>query len=151
MTMYTHILVPTDGSELSLKAAETAARLCKELNAKMTAVYVIPPYTPPSVGDGAVLWPDQFAPDRYKQVSEKVANTALDKVKEAAASAKVDCDGVFLTKVHPWQGIIDTAKGQHCDLIVMASHGRKGIEGILVGSETTKVLTHSTTPVLVCR
>ena len=149
--MYQHILVPTDGSELSLKAAQTAAKLAKELNARMTAVYIIPPYTPPSVGDGAVLWPDAFAPERYKAVSEKVANSALDKVKAEAACAKVECDGVFLTKVHPWQGILDTAKGKHCDLIVMASHGRKGLEGILVGSETTKVLTHSTTPVLVCR
>lgn len=149
--MYQHILVPTDGSDLSLKAAQTAARLCKELNARMTAVYVIPPYTPPSVGDGAVLWPDQFSPDRYKEISQKVATTAIDKVKAAASDAKVECDGVCITKVHPWQGIIDTAKGQHCDLIVMASHGRRGLEGILVGSETTKVLTHSTTPVLVCR
>lgn len=149
--MYHHILVPTDGSELSLKAAQTAAKLCKQLNARMTAVYVIPPYTPPSVGDGAVLWPDAFAPDRYKSVSEKVATSALDKVRAEAASAKVDCETMFLTKLHPWQGIIDTAKGKQCDLIVMASHGRKGLEGILVGSETTKVLTHSTTPVLVCR
>jgi nucleotide-binding universal stress UspA family protein len=149
--MYQHVLVPTDGSELSLKAAQTAARLCKELNARMTAVYVIPPYTPPSVGDGVVLWPDQFSPDRYKEVSEQIANKAIEKVKAAASSAQVECDGLYLTKLHPWQGIIDTAKGQKCDLIVMASHGRKGIEGILVGSETTKVLTHSSTPVLVCR
>jgi nucleotide-binding universal stress UspA family protein len=149
--MYQHVLVPTDGSELSLRAAHTAAKLCKELNARMTAVYVIPPYTPPSVGDGAVLWPDQFSPDRYKQLSEQIATTAIEKVKAAASKAKVECDGVYVTKVHPWQGIIDTAKGKNCDLIVMASHGRKGLEGILVGSETTKVLTHSTTPVLVCR
>jgi nucleotide-binding universal stress UspA family protein len=149
--MFQHILVPTDGSELSLKAAKTAAKLCNELKARMTVVYVIPPYTPPSVGDGAVLWPDAFAPDRYKSVSERVASSALDKVKAEAASANVACETMFLTKLHPWQGIIDTAKGKHCDLIVMASHGRKGLEGILVGSETTKVLTHSSTPVLVCR
>jgi len=149
--MYQHILVPTDGSELSLKAARTAALLAKELNAKITAVFVIPPYAPPSVGDGAVIWPDQYGPDRFKDHSEKIANTALEKVKAEAAAAKVDCDGIFVTKVHPWQGILDTALGRQCDLIVMASHGRKGLEGMLVGSETTKVLTHSKTPVLVCR
>ena len=149
--MYRHILVPTDGSELSLKAAQTAARLCKELHAKMTAVYVIPPYNPPSGAEGAMFWPDQFTPERYKALSEKAATMALEKVKTEAASAKVDCETMFLTKLHAWQGIIDTAKGKHCDLIVMASHGRKGIEGILMGSETTKVLTHSSTPVLVCR
>jgi nucleotide-binding universal stress UspA family protein len=149
--MYRHILVPTDGSPLSLKAAKTAASLAKELKAKITALYVIQPYTPPSTGDGLVLYPEAFSPERYKDESEKVATRALDKVKAEAESAKVDCETKFVTKVHPWQAIIDHARGAHCDLIVMASHGRKGIEGLLMGSETTKVLTHSTTPVLVCR
>ena len=149
--MYRHILVPTDGSSLSLKAAKTAAHLAKELRAKITAVYVIAPYTPPNTGDGIVLYPEAFSPERYKAEAEKVATRALEKVKAEAESAQVDCDTRFVTKTHPWQAIIDTAKGAHCDLIVMASHGRKGLEGLLMGSETTKVLTHSTTPVLVCR
>jgi nucleotide-binding universal stress UspA family protein len=149
--MYRHILVPTDGSPLSLKAAKTAASLAKELKAKITAIYVIQPYTPPSTGDGMVLYPESFSTERYKVESERIAVHALDKVKAEAQSASVDCETAFVTRAHPWQAIIDMAKGEHCDLIVMASHGRKGIEGLLMGSETTKVLTHSATPVLVCR
>src|SRR5512141_306563 len=100
--MYHHILVPTDGSALSLKAAKTATRLAKELNAKITAVYVIPPYTAPTAADGMILYPGVFSPDRYKAESEKTASKALEKIKAEADTAKVPCETTFVTKVHPW-------------------------------------------------
>jgi nucleotide-binding universal stress UspA family protein len=75
----------------------------------------------------------------------------LAKVKSAAAAHKVRCETAFVSDDQPWEAIVKTAKGRKCDLIVMASHGRRGIEGLLLGSETHKVLTHSKTPVLVCR
>jgi nucleotide-binding universal stress UspA family protein len=149
--MYKHILVPTDGSPLSLKAARAAAELAKTLDAKVTALYVIPSYMPPAASDGAILYNQGYTPEKYREATEKSAGEALTKIEKAAADANVKVGKVFITNDQPWQGIIDTAKAKKCDLIVMASHGRKGLSGLLIGSETTKVLTHSKTPVLVCR
>ena len=146
--MYKHILVPTDGSELSLKAAKAAAELAKTLEAKVTAVYVIPEYMPPFASEDVILSSEGFSPERYKKATEKSARDALSKLEK---SAGVKMDKIFLTDDQPWRGIIDTAKAKKCDLIVMASHGRKGISALVIGSETNKVLTHSKTPVLVCR
>ena len=146
--MYKHILVPTDGSALSLKAARAAANLAKTLDAKVSAVYVIPSYMPPMTNDGSILYNEGYTPERYRKATERSAKDALTKVEKTAG---VKIEKIFLTNDQPWQGILDTAKAQKCDLIVMASHGRKGISGLLLGSETHKVLTHSKTPVLVCR
>jgi nucleotide-binding universal stress UspA family protein len=149
--MYKHILVPTDGSALSLKAAKAAVDLAKVHKAKITALHVMAPYVPPTAGDGIMYYPDSFSPEQYKKAVEKEAHKALGKVQAAAAAKKVRFDSVALTHDQPWETIIATAKKKKCDLIVMASHGRRGIAGLLLGSETTKVLTHSRTPVLVCR
>jgi len=146
--MYKHILVPTDGSELSFKAAKAAAELASTLDAKVTAVYVIADYMPPYVSEDVMMYNEAMSPERYRKATEKLAKDALAKL-EKAAGRKVD--KVFLTNDQPWRGIIDTAKAKKCDLIVMASHGRKGLSGLIIGSETNKVLTHSKTPVLVCR
>jgi nucleotide-binding universal stress UspA family protein len=146
--MYKHILVPTDGSALSLKAARAAAQLAKTLDAKVTALYVIPSYMPPLNNDGAILYNEGYTPERYRETTEQSAKDALAKIEKTAG---VKVEKVFLTNDQPWQGIIDTAKAKKCDLIVMASHGRKGLAGLVIGSETNKVLTHSKTPVLVCR
>ena len=146
--MYKHILVPTDGSALSLKAAKAAAELAKTIDAKVTAVYVIPNYMPPLNTDGALLYTEAYSPELYRKATERSAKDALARVEK---SAGVKVDKVFLNNDQPWQGIIDTAKSKKCDLIVMASHGRKGLAGLVIGSETHKVLTHSKTPVLVCR
>lgn len=147
--MYKHILVPTDGSKLSLKAAKQAARLAKTFKAKITAVHVIAPYMPRSGAEGYYNLRDLS--ERYRKTSEANATEALDKVEAAATSTQVRCDKVFLTNDRPWDAIIKTARAKKCDLIVMASHGRSGLAGLLLGSETHKVLTHSKTPVLVCR
>jgi nucleotide-binding universal stress UspA family protein len=147
--MYKHILVPTDGSKLSLKAAREAARLAKGFKAKITALYVIPPYMPPVIGDGYVPARNGADERRYREATEKIAGQALKKVESAAGGAKVD--KVIVTDQQAWSGIIKAAQGRKCDVIVMASHGRGGLAGVLLGSETHKVLTHSKKPVLVCR
>lgn len=148
--MYEHILVPTDGSKLSQKAVAAAAKLAKATGAKLTGVYVIPPYTPPVYGEGVAYVPE-MTPKAYKELTEKEAKRALAAVEVEADAAGVPSKTVMLTHDHAWDGIIRTAKAKKCDLIVMASHGRKGLAGLLLGSETTKVLTHSKIPVLVCR
>ena len=148
--MYKHILVPTDGSRLSAKAIKAAARLAKTLGARLTGVYVIPPYVPPMYGEAAIYVPE-ISPKRYKELSEKEARKALAKVEDEAKAAQVPCKTAWLTDDQAWNGIIKTARSKKCDLIVMASHGRRGLSGLLLGSETTKVLTHSKVPVLVCR
>ncbi|HSH06253.1 MAG TPA: universal stress protein [Burkholderiales bacterium] len=148
--MYKHILVPTDGSRLSAKAVKAAAALAKKLGAKLTGVYVIPPYVPPMYGEAAVYVPE-VTPKRYKDLAEKEAKKALAAVEIAAQVAGVPCKTTWVTKDQAWEGITRTARARKCDLIVMASHGRRGLTGLILGSETTKVLTHSKVPVLVCR
>jgi nucleotide-binding universal stress UspA family protein len=150
--MYKHILVPTDGSKLSLKAAREAATLAKTLKARITAVYVTEPYMPPLITEGMSynrsLTADQAS---YKAAAAKAANAALKKVQQAAESAKVAFEGIATEESEPWEGILKTARMKKCDVIVMASHGRGTIAGAILGSETAKVLSNSKTPVLVCR
>ena len=149
--MYKHILVPTDGSALSLKSAKQAAALAKKLNAKMTALYVIAPYMPTLDTEGALIVSHGIEEKTYRKATETHAGAATRKVAAAAAAAHVECEQVHVTDPQAGDGIIRAAKKRKCDLIVMASHGRRGISAFLFGSETTKVLTHSKTPVLVCR
>ena len=148
--MYKHILIPTDGSPLSMKAAKAAAKLAKQLKAKVTALYVIPPYTPPS-GPEAIMYRDLFSEKTYFDGMKQHAEKAVKRVKAAVEKAEVSCDTSARVGRTPWEAIIQSAKDKDCDLIVMASHGRRGIAGLILGSETQKVLTHSKTPVLVCR
>jgi nucleotide-binding universal stress UspA family protein len=149
--MFRHILVPTDGSPLSLKAAKAAVELAKVHGSKITAIHVMAPYVPPTGGDGIMYYPDSFSPEQYRKAVEKEAQRALGKVRQLADSAKVAFSPLAITNDQPWESIVSAAKKKKCDIIVMASHGRRGIAGLLLGSETTKVLTHSRTPVLVCR
>lgn len=149
--MFKHILVPTDGSALSLKAAKTAVDLARVHKARITAIHVMAPYVPPTGGDGIMYYPDSFSPAEYEKAVKKEAARALAKVEAAAKTAKVPFDAIAVTHDQPWESIVNAAKKKRCDVVVMASHGRRGIAGLLLGSETTKVLTHSRTPVLVCR
>jgi|KBSSwiStaDraftv2_1062776.scaffolds.fasta_scaffold1363872_1 nucleotide-binding universal stress UspA family protein len=148
--MYKHILVPTDGSKLSLAAAKTAAGLAKKVGARITSVYVMAPYMPPIESDVAAFYP-AYSAKGYDREVRKSADKALARVKALADASQVKCEGVAVTGPNPWSDIIHTAKDKKCDLIVMASHGRRGLEALLLGSETQKVLTHSKVPVLVCR
>ena len=148
--MFKHILVPTDGSNLSLKAARTAVRLATSFKAKITTIFVIEPYLPPMGAEGMAFYA-AYSPEDYELGMRKVAAKALAKVRSAAGTARVKCAEIPVIDGHPWKAIIQAARANKCDLIVMASHGRRGLAGLLLGSETQKVLTHSKIPVLVCR
>ena len=148
--MYKHILVPTDGSTLSLKAARAGADLAKKLDAKMTAVYVIPPFQPGYAGDG-LYFADTLNKDAYMDGMQRAADKALAKVAAKARAADVKYDSTSIVSPSPWEGIIAAASKLKCDTIVMSSHGRSGVAGVVLGSQTHRVLTHSKIPVLVCR
>jgi nucleotide-binding universal stress UspA family protein len=148
--MYRHLLIPTDGSTLSLKAARAGAKLAKALGARVTVLYVTPHYTPPYMGEEAIVFSAAYTQKDFQAVMKRNADEAIAAAK-AAAKALVPMEAATVAHRTPWEGIIKASKDLKCDLIVMASHGRRGIAGLLLGSETTKVLTHSKTPVLVCR
>ena len=148
--MYRHILVSTDGSKLSAKAVKTAVRLAKALDAKITGAYVIVPYVPALYGEAAAYAP-LLNGRQHKQMVTQEAKKALAAVEAEAQAAGVPCGTLSATNEHPWRGIVRAAMARKCDVIVMASHGRRGLAGLLLGSETSKVLTHSKIPVLVCR
>lgn len=145
--MFKHVLLPTDGSRLSEKSVKQGIRLAKSLNARVTALHVIPKYHSFPYDGDVVEW----SRDDYERAGEKRASVFLRTVKKIAASAGVECDTVHATSDQPYAEIIRTAEKKACDLILMASHGRRGLAGFLLGSETQKVLTHSKTPVLVYR
>ena len=148
MHAFKRILVPTDGTALSLKAAREAATLARDLHATLTAVYVMEPWLPPMLVDASPVSRAAFDERAYRRATEALAAEALEKVRAAALAEDVECDTLAITDDHPWQGIVKAAR--QCDLIVMASHGRTGIAAAILGSETRKVLAHSTKPVLVC-
>jgi nucleotide-binding universal stress UspA family protein len=148
--MYKHILVPTDGTKLSARAVRAAVALARTCGARITGVFVIPPYVPPVYAEG-MLYVADIGPRRHKELMAKAAKKALDALGAEARRGRVACASATPLADQPWDGILKTARAKRCDLIVMASHGRRGIAGLLLGSETTKVLTHSKIPVLVCR
>ena len=145
--MFKNILVPTDGSDLAGKAVEQAIHLAKEISARITALTVTEPFP--------TYWleADQFqsAATEYKKCSDANAKKVLGTVSAAAKLAGVECEILRVEHGHIYQAIIDTAAARNCDLIVMASHGRRGVSAVVLGSETVKVLTHSQIPVLVYR
>lgn len=148
--MFTHILFPTDGSELSRKAQDAAIALAKTLGARITAVHSISPYTP-QVTDLALVYPDPVSPEEYEAIARKASAEILARFMAQAHDAGVACDASSNVAAAPWNAIVKAAHDNRCDVIVMASHGRRGIAGVLLGSETQKVLTHSDVPVLVYR
>ena len=145
--MFQHILIPTDGTDLSRKAVLYGVQLAKESKASVTALTITEPYRVASMD--AVLV--SVGEDEYEEESNRIAEQALEAVKSAAQAAGVPCDTVREVHDQPYRAIIDTAHAKNCDLIVMASHGRRGVSALLLGSETVKVLTHSTIPILVYR
>jgi nucleotide-binding universal stress UspA family protein len=148
--MFRHVLVPTDGSKLSNAAAKVAAKLAKQHKARITAIYAIEPYMPPNGAD-AIAYSAIYSAKDYEAGMRRHAQKALAAVQAAAEAQSVPFAGMTVIQLHPWEAIVAAARRRKCDLIVMASHGRRGLAGLLLGSETQKVLTHSKTPVLVCR
>ena len=149
--MYKHILLPTDGSALSDKAVSKAVKIAAALGAKITAVNVMA-RTPLDLMDEGFLAPEMPAlRKRFDKAQASFAKKILEGVRRSASRAGVACDAVTVSGNLPYDGIIRQARKSRCDLIIMASHGRRGLQRLLLGSETTKVLTHSTIPVLVIR
>jgi nucleotide-binding universal stress UspA family protein len=145
--MYKHILLPTDGSELSRKAIEHGIGLARSVDARVTALVVLTPVLSLIVDPGVVLG----AVDQYRQMVAERTAQYLDGVRDSAAAAGVKCDSLCIECDQPYEAIIDVAVKNSCDLIVMASHGLRGVSAIVLGSETLKVLTHTVIPVLVYR
>lgn len=147
--MFKNILVPTDGSPLSRKAAQQAARLAKALGAKLTAFHVAPAYRYNVYAD--YIPPDFEPPKAYAERVKKVAERHLAAVTRVAEQAGVPCESAYVTSDFPAEAILKAAKKHGCDAIAMATHGRSGLAKMLLGSETTKVLTHGKLPVIVMK
>lgn len=144
--MYKHLLLPTDGSPLSEGSVRRGVKFAREVGAKVTGFYAMPEmrvmaYTIALVEDSSAF---------EKKAAER-AESVLAFVQTIAQQEGVQCDTVMTTSERPHEAIIKAARERDCDLIVMASHGRRGVEGFFVGSETVKVLTNSKIPVLVHR
>ena len=144
--MYKHILIATDGSELAAKAVTTGLTLAKTLGAKVTAVNATEPWTAMVTGEAALAFPIE----EYEKSSAESAAKILSEVSAAAQKQGVACETVHVNDF-PAEAIIETAKGRGCDLIVMSSHGRRGLARVFLGSQATRVLTLSAVPVLICR
>jgi nucleotide-binding universal stress UspA family protein len=145
--MFKHILIPTDGSDLSRKAVLYGVQLAKSCGAKVTALIVTDPYRAATI-DAVLI---QVGEEEYEEASRRLSERAMEQVRMAAEAAGVPCETIREVHDQPYRAIIDAAHALGCDLVVMASHGRRGISALLLGSETVKVLTHSTIPVLVYR
>jgi nucleotide-binding universal stress UspA family protein len=145
--MYKHLLIAFDGSELSDKALRQGIELAKAVGAKITVLYVTMPWSNIAVGEIAVMFP----PEEYETNAAAAANEQLKRAGLAAREAGVSCEQVHSSESQPYKAIVDTAAQKGCDLIVMGSHGRRGMAGLLLGSVATKTLTHAHVPVLVYR
>jgi len=144
--MYKRILFPTDGSDITAKALPSAIAMARLTGAELYALAVKEPFPYSAISEMQPVPPQEFL-----DAQERVATSRLKAVGEAATAAGVVSHSHSVEGLHPWEAILDHGKAMGCDLIVMASHGRRGMSALLLGSETQKVLTHSTIPVLVVR
>jgi nucleotide-binding universal stress UspA family protein len=144
--MYKRILFPTDGSDITKKALQSAVDLARLTGAELFVLAVKEPFPYSAISEMQPVPPQEFY-----DAQERVAAARVKEACDTAAAAGVTCHGHTVEGLHPWEALLDHGKAQGCDLIVMASHGRRGMAALLLGSETTKVLTHSSLPVLVVR
>lgn len=147
--MFKHILVPTDGSEFSRQTAERAVSFARDAGARITIFFAKPEYPITYYGEGALI--DPTTPEKFSALMEEQARNYLGEIEKLCTAAGVPCSSATSTSDVPYEAIIDAAEKAGCDLIFMASHGRRGLSAMLLGSETNKVLTHSKIPVLVYR
>lgn len=147
--MFKHILVPTDGSELSAAAVKQAVSLARETGARLTFFHVKPDYPIAFYGEGALI--DPATPEKFAELAEAQSQTLLNAACALAREAGVSCDAQSRTSDVIYSALIEAANEHGCDLVFMASHGRRGLSSLLLGSETQKVLTHCKIPVLVWR
>lgn len=132
--MFHRILFPTDGSELSGKALRTALQLAQLTGAMLQALSVKEPFPFSAISE---LQP--VPPQDYYDKQQRIADERIGAVAQAAAAAGVACEGHTMEALHPWEAILEHARFQRCDLVVMGSHGRRGINALLLGSETHQV------------
>ena len=144
--MFHRILVPTDGSDITAKAVTTAVSLAKSLGAKVYTISVKEPFPYSAISEMQPTPPQEFF-----DAQERIATQRVQAVVSTCKAAGLACEGHTVEGLHPWEAIIDHARQQECDLVVMASHGRRGVSALLLGSETQKVLTHSKVAVLIVR
>ena len=144
--MYKRILVPTDGSEITAKAVQTAIGIARLCGAELFVLAVKEPFPYSAISEMQPVPPQEFY-----DAQERIAQSRVEAAAEIAKAAGLAVEGATVEALHPWEAILEHAKDKACDLIVMASHGRRGLSALLLGSETQKVLTHSPVPVLVIR
>ncbi|MEO8155434.1 MAG: universal stress protein [Rhizobacter sp.] len=144
--MFNRILVPTDGSDITKKAVNTAIELAKSVNARLYTLSVKEPFPYSAISEMQPTPPQEFF-----DAQERIAANRVKDVRESAEREGLQCEAHTVEALHPWEAVIEHARRHECDLIVMASHGRRGVTALLLGSETQKVLTHSKVPVLVVR
>jgi nucleotide-binding universal stress UspA family protein len=144
--MYQRILVPTDGSEVTGKAVRVAIDLAKLCGAQLRTISVKEPFPYSAISEMQPVPPQEFY-----DAQERIASSRVKAVQDAAAAAGIACQAYTVEALHAWEAILDHAKDQQCDLIVMASHGRRGMAALLLGSETQRVLIHSSLPVLIVK
>jgi len=150
--MYDHILIPTDGSEVAQKGVDHGLSLAKSLGARATIITVterFPIYPQPDMGGTWVPGLDEMA--RYEAGQKEIAQKVLAAAEAAAKKLGVPADTVHMPEAYPAEAIVELAKGRDCNLIVMASHGRRGLRKLVLGSQTSEVLANSPVPVLVVR
>jgi nucleotide-binding universal stress UspA family protein len=145
--MFKQILLPTDGSDLSERSVLAGISFAKELGAQVIGLTVAPEFHTFTTNTEML----EDTKDEFVAATEKRTEKYLSFVSEASRSAGVACTVIQASSDDPYEAILQVAKEHKCDLIIMASHGRKGIKGVLLGSETQKVLVHSAIPVLVYR
>jgi nucleotide-binding universal stress UspA family protein len=145
--MYKHILIPTDGSEISQVAIREGLAFAKALGARVTGFYSPEQYEVLAYGE--YFPPNLISKTDWDKRSKQTAEKYLAPIEKAAKAANVPYDGYYKDAIAPWQAIIDAAETKECDLIFMASHGRTGVTSLLLGSQAAKVLAHSTIPVLI--
>ena len=144
--MFKKILVPTDGSALAQKAVATAAGLAKSQGAQIVGVYVIDPFPYIGIGDASAV-----GLQAYLTEAKTAAGQALDASRQVCEAAGIAFAGDTIERNVVYEGIIETAEAEGCDLIVMASHGRQGVKALILGSVAQKVLTHTRLPVLIVK
>lgn len=148
--MFKQILLPTDGSRLADKGVRAGLALARALGARATGLYVILPFVPAILGEGSVYYP-ALAPGDYDKAAGAQARKTLGAIEAQARKAGVRYASRIVKDDPPWRGILRAARAAKCDVIVMASHGRGGLRGLILGSETQHVLARSKIPVLVIR
>lgn len=144
--MFQRILIPTDGSDVTLKAIHTAVGLAKALGAEIYTVCVKEPFP-----YGAMADVQPTPPAEFFEIQQSNAMRHVHAVEAVCVESGVRCHGATIDAVHPWEAIVDHASQNGCDLLVMGSHGRGGFSALLLGSETQDVLSHTSIPVLVVR